>query len=161
MMRAVSAQLNKALKQIRQPLLALVARGGSKVLQLKGFAEETLQEIELFQQVGISSYVPEGARVVVIPLHGKTSRSIVVATTGGNIVINVDEGETCVYDQFGHSVWLKKDGTHIKGGDLFIDEGNLHVTNGDIFDQKGSMQEMRDIYNQHKNGNTPTPLPQM
>ncbi|MBC6813649.1 baseplate assembly protein, partial [Acinetobacter baumannii] len=52
------------------------------------------------------------------------------------------------------------DGTHITAGDLFIDEGNLHV-NGNVFDQKGSMQEMRDIYNQHKNGNTPTPLPQM
>ncbi|MBJ8502299.1 phage baseplate assembly protein domain-containing protein [Acinetobacter pittii] len=161
MMKAVAAQINKAAKQIRQPLLALVARGGSKVLQLKGFADETLQEIELFQQVGFSSDVPEGARVVVIPLHGKTSRSIVVATTGGNIVINVDKGETCVYDQFGHSVWLKEDGTHIKGGDLFIDEGNLHVPNGDVIDKKGSMREMRDIYNKHKHGNTPTPTEEM
>lgn len=161
MMKAVAAQINKAMKQIRQPLFALVARGGSKVLQLKGFADETLQEVELFQQVGISSYIPEGARVVVIPLHGKTSRSIVVATTGGNIVINVDEGETCVYDQFGHSVWLKEDGTHIKGGDLFIDEGNLHVPKGDVIDKKGSMKEMREIYNKHKHGNTPTPTEEM
>lgn len=161
MMKAVAAQINKAMKQIRQPLFALVARGGSKVLQLKGFAEETLQEVELFQQVGFNSHIPEGARVVVIPLHGKTSRSIVVATTGGAVVVNVDEGETCVYDQFGHSLLLKEDGTHITAGDLFIDEGNLHVLKGDIFDKKSSMQEMREIYNQHKNGNTPTPLPQM
>lgn len=160
MMKAVAAQINKAMKQIRQPLFALVARGGSKVLQLKGFADETLQEVELFQQVGFNSHIPEGARVVVIPLHGKTSRSIVIATTGGAVVVNVDEGETVVYDQFGHSLLLKEDGTHITAGDLFIDEGNLHV-NGNVFDQKGSMQEMRDIYNQHKNGNTPTPLPQM
>ncbi|QNX61937.1 phage baseplate assembly protein domain-containing protein [Acinetobacter seifertii] len=161
MMRAVAAQINKALKQIRQPLFALVARGGSKVLQLKGFADETLQEIELFQQVGFSSHVPDGARVVVIPLHGKTSRSIVVATTGGTVVVNVDEGETCVYDQFGHSLLLKEDGTHITNGDLFIDEGNLHVPNGDVVDQKGSMQQMRDIYNKHKHGNTPTPTETM
>ena len=157
MMRAVAAQINKALKQIRQPLFALVARGGSKVLQLKGFADETLQEIELFQQVGFSSHVPDGARVVVIPLHGKTSRSIVVATTGGTVVVNVDEGETCVYDQFGHSLLLKEDGTHITAGDLFIDDGDLHVPNGNVLDQKGSMQAMRDIYNKHKHGNTPTP----
>ncbi|MDA4859854.1 baseplate assembly protein, partial [Acinetobacter baumannii] len=45
MMKAVAAQINKAMKQIRQPLFALVARGGSKVLQLKGFADETLQEV--------------------------------------------------------------------------------------------------------------------
>ncbi len=161
MMRAVASQINKALKQIRQPLFALVARGGSKVLQLKGFADETLQEIELFQQVGFSSYVPDGARVVVIPLHGKTSRSIVVATTGGTVVVNVDEGETCVYDQFGHSLLLKEDGTHITAGDLFIDDGDLHVPNGNVLDQKSSMQAMRDIYNKHKHGNTPTPTEPM
>ncbi|MCH7357457.1 phage baseplate assembly protein [Acinetobacter sp. NIPH 1958] len=160
MMNAVAAQVNKGLGQVRNVFLALVARGGAKALQLKGFAEETLQETELYQHVGFSSYIPEGARVVVIPLHGKTARSIVIATTGGDIVIDVAEGETCVYDQFGHSVWLKEDGTHIKGGDLFVDDGNLHV-NGDVFDNKSSMQDMRDIYNQHKNGNTPTPLPQM
>ncbi|QNX16051.1 phage baseplate assembly protein [Acinetobacter seifertii] len=161
MMRAVASQINKALKQIRQPLFALVARGGSKVLQLKGFADETLQEIELFQQVGFSSHVPDGARVVVIPLHGKTSRSIVIATTGGTVVVNVDEGETCVYDQFGHSLLLKEDGTHITAGDLFIDDGDLHVPNGNVLDQKGSMQAMRDIYNKHKHGNTPTPTEPM
>jgi hypothetical protein len=30
--------------------LGIVARGGSKVLQLKGFTDETLQEIELFSK---------------------------------------------------------------------------------------------------------------
>ncbi|MBO2842474.1 phage baseplate assembly protein domain-containing protein [Acinetobacter baumannii] len=161
MMKAVAAQINKAMKQIRQPLFALVARGGSKVLQLKGFADETLQEVELFQQVGFNSHIPEGARVVVIPLHGKTSRSIVVATTGGAVVVNVNEGETCVYDQFGHSLLLKEDGTHITAGDLFVDDGDLHVRNGQVFDKEGSMQEMRDIYNKHKYGNTPIPTEQM
>ncbi|MCG9496225.1 baseplate assembly protein [Acinetobacter pittii] len=160
MMKSVAAQVNKGLGQIRNSFLALVARGGSKDLQLKGFADETLQEIELIQHVGFSSHIPENARVVVIPLHGKTSRSIVVATTGGAVVVNVGKGETCVYDQFGHSLLLKEDGTHITSGDLFVDEGNLHV-NGAVFDKKGSMQEMRDIYNQHKNGNSPTPIPQM
>ena len=54
MMKAVAAQINKAMKQIRQPLFALVARGGSKVLQLKGFADETLQEVELFSKSALT-----------------------------------------------------------------------------------------------------------
>ena len=120
MMKSVAAQVNKGLGQIRNSFLALVARGGSKYLQLKGFADETLQEIELIQHVGFSSHIPEDARVVVIPLHGKTSRSIVVATTGGAVVVNVGKGETCVYDQFGHSLLLKEDGTHITSGDLLL-----------------------------------------
>ncbi|MCE6628016.1 phage baseplate assembly protein domain-containing protein [Acinetobacter pittii] len=157
MIQMVQRQINKALGQIRQSFQGIVARGGSKVLQLTGLSEETLQEVELFQQVGFSSYIPEGSRVVVLPLQGKTSRSIVIATTGGPVVINVSEGETCIYDQFGHSVWLKEDGAHIKGGDLFVDEGNLHVPNGDVFDKNGSMQEMRDAYNPHTHGNSPPP----
>lgn len=161
MMNAIRSQISKAKTQVRQCFLGIVARGSSSNLQLKGFADEVLQEVELVQHVGFSSHVPDAAKVVVIPLQGKTSKSIVVATSGGAITINVENGETCVYDQFGHSVWLKQDGTHIGGGDLFVDDGNLHVTNGEVIDKKGSMQEMRDIYNAHTNGNTPTPNPQM
>ncbi|MFW2122865.1 phage baseplate assembly protein [Acinetobacter ursingii] len=158
MMHAISQQVKKGLGQIRQSFQGIVARGGSDVLQLTGYADETLQEVELFQQVGFSSHIPENARVVVIPLQGKTAKSIVVATTAGNVVINVESGETCIYDQFGHSVWLKQDGTHV-AGDLFVD-GNISST-GEVSDQKSSMQEMRDIYNGHKHGNTSVPNEQM
>ena len=161
MIGSVQRQIARGMGQVRQTFLGVVARGGSKLLQLTGLADEVLDETELVQQVGFSSYIPEGCRVVVIPLQGKTSRSIVIATDGAPIVIHVSEGETCIYDQHGHSVWLKEDGTHITGGDLFIDEGNLYVTNGDVIDKKGSMQEMRDKYNSHTNGNTPQPTPQM
>ncbi|WP_228202662.1 phage baseplate assembly protein [Acinetobacter baumannii] len=135
-----------------------VARGGSKVLQLTGLPEETLQEVEFFQQVGFSSYIPEGSRVVVLPLQGKTSRSIVIATTGGPIVINVSEGETCIYDQFGHSIWLKKDGIKMKGN---VDVDGYIKATEDISDKTGSMQEMREVYNDHKHGNSPPPTEPM
>jgi len=157
-MGAVSQQVKKAMGQIRQSFQGIVARGGSDSLQLSGYSDETLQDVELIQQVGFSSHIPQGARVVVIPLQGKTAKSIVVATTAGTIKINVESGETCVYDQFGHSVWLKEDGTHVTG-DLFVD-GNISSTR-EVSDKKGSMQEMRDKYNQHTNGNTPQPNPQM
>ena len=125
-------------------------------MQLKGFADEVLQETELFQHVGFSSHVPTTAKAVIIPLQGKTSKSIVVATSGGAISIELSDGETCIYDQFGHSVWLKEDGTHIKG-DLFVENGNLHVKDGDVIDKTGSMQKMRDTYNKHKHGSSLTP----
>lgn len=152
MIDAIRSQISKAKTQVRQCFLGIVARGSSSSLQLKGFADEVLQEVELVQQVGFSSHVPDAAKVVVIPLQGKTSKSIVVATSGGAITINVGNGETCIYDQFGHSVWLKEDGTYIEG-DLFV--------NGEVKDRTGTMQEMRDQYNQHKHGNSPAPNPQM
>ena len=158
MIGSVQRQIARGMGQVRQTFLGVVARGGSKMLQLTGLADEVLDETELVQQVGFSSYIPEGCRVVIIPLQGKTSRSIVIATDGAPIVIHVLEGETCIYDQFGHSVWLKEDGTHITG-DLFVD-GKVQAT-GDVIDKKGSMQEMRDTYNSHTNGNTPQPTQKM
>ena len=166
MIGSTQRQIARGMGQIRQAFLGVVARGGSKLLQLTGVADEVLDEVELIQQVGFSSYIPEGSRVVIIPLQGKTSRSIVVATDGAPIVINVAEGETCIYDQFGNSVWLKEDGTHIKGN-LYVDEGDVFVTDGsvtaseDVTDKKSSMQDMRDIYNSHNNGNTPPPTQKM
>ena len=161
MIGSMQRQIARGMGQVRQTFLGVVARGGSKLLLLTGLAVEVLDETELVQQVGFSSYIPDGCRVVVIPLQGKTSRAIVIATDGAPIVIHVDEGETCIYDQFGHAIWLKEDGAHVKGGDLFVDDGNLHVLNGEVIDKKGSMQEMRDIYNVHNNGNTPQPTQQM
>lgn len=158
MIGSMQRQVSRGMGQVRQTFLGIVARGSSKLLQLTGLADEVLDETELVQHVGFSSYIPEGCRVVVIPLQGKTSRSIVIATDGARVVVNVSEGETCIYDQFGHSVWLKKDGTHVEG-DLFVN-GKVQAT-GDVNDQKSSMQEMRDIYNQHTNGNSPKPTPQM
>jgi len=161
MIGSMQRQIARGMGQVRQTFLGIVARGGSKLLQLTGLAGEVLNETELVQQVGFSSYIPDGCRVVVIPLQGKTSRAIVIATDGAPIVIRVDEGETCIYDQFGHAIWLKEDGAHVKGGDLFVDDGNLHVPNGEVIDKKSSMQEMRDIYNVHNNGNTPPPTQKM
>lgn len=94
-------------------------------------------------------------------LHGKTAKSIVIATSNGAINVTVGNGETCVYDQHGHTLWLKADGTHIGGGDLIIDKGNLKVNGkviaaqdiesaGQISDSGGSMQSMRDTYNSHE-----------
>ena len=160
MMKSVGSRINKAASQIRQTFLGLVARGGSKVLQLKGFSDETLQEVELIQQVGFSSYIPEGAKVVVLPLQGKTAKSVVVATTGGAILVNVADGETCIYDQFGHQVLLYKDGIKMMGNVEII--GGLKVlenieSEGEVSDKTGSMQAMRDAYNPHTHGNSPPP----
>ena len=160
MMKSVGSRINKAASQIRQTFLGLVARGGSKVLQLKGFSDETLQEVELIQQVGFSSFVPDSAKVVVIPLQGKTAKSVVVATTGGAVVVNVAKGETCIYDQFGHQVLLYKDGIKMMGNVEII--GGLKVlenieSEGEVSDKTGSMQAMRDAYNPHTHGNSPPP----
>lgn len=164
MMKSIGSRIHKAGSQIRQTFLGIVARGGSKVLQLKGFTDETLQEIELIQQVGFNSHIPDSAKVIVIPLQGKTAKAVVVATTGGSVVVNVAEGETCVYDQFGHQVLLHKDGIEMLGDVEII--GGLKVSENiksekEISDKTSSMQAMRDSYNPHTHGSSPPPSTQM
>lgn len=163
MIGAIQSQVAKGLGQVRQAFWGVVARGGVKALQLTGFADETLQEVELVQQVGFASFIPKNAKVVVIPLNGKTAKSIVVATSNGNISVDVADGETCIYDQYGHSVWLKKDGTYV-AGDLFVDgkvvaTQDIQSSGGDVSDKTGSIQKMRQTYNNHtghSSGGTPS-----
>ena len=160
MIRSAAAQINKAIKQLRFPMLGIIARGSSKSLQVQGLQDETLQEVELIQQVGFSSYIPKGAKVVVIPSQGKTAKSVVVATTGGAILVNVADGETCIYDQFGHQVLLHENGIKMTGNVEII--GGLKVlenieSEGEVSDKTGSMQAMRDAYNPHTHGNSPPP----
>ena len=160
MIRSAAAQINKAIKQLRFPMLGIIARGSSKSLQVQGLQDETLQEVELIQQVGFSSYIPKGAKVVVIPSQGKTAKSVVIATTGGAILVNVADGETCIYDQFGHQVLLHENGIKMTGNVEII--GGLKVlenieSEGEVSDKTGSMQAMRDAYNPHTHGNSPPP----
>lgn len=160
MIDAIQKQVNKGLGQIRQAFLGLVSRGGSSSVQLEGYTDEVLEDVEVIQHVGFASYIPEEVKVVLIPQQGKTSKAVIVATKGGAIVVDVATGETCIYDQFGHSVWLKEDGIHIKG-DLFVD-GNIESTqdikaDGQVQDHKGTMQQIRDTYNGHVHGSSPGP----
>lgn len=155
MIKEMQQQINKGLGQIRQAFMGIVSRSGTSSVQLQGYENEVLEDVEVMQQVGFSSHIPVDVKVALIPQQGKTSMAIIVATKGGKISIEVGEGETCIYDQFGHSVWLKEDGTHVEG-DLFVN-GKVHAVR-DVIDKKGSMQEMREIYNTHNNGpNTSTP----
>lgn len=147
----IQNQIRKQIAQIRLAFLGVVAIGG-QVLQLKGLSDELLQEVENIQQVGFASYVPVNSRVVVLPLAGRTGRSVCIATTGGNVIVTVNEGETCIYDQFGHKVLLTQTGIKMTG-DVDIDGGltvkNDIKSNGQVSDVLGSMQAMRDVYNAH------------
>lgn len=147
------SMISKSLSQIRQAFLGIVARAGIKA-QIQGLADEVMDEMEIYQQVGFSSWIPEKSRVVILPLMGKSSRSIIIASTEAPIMISVEEGETCIYDQFGHQILLHKDGIKIKGDVEIV--GDLKTT-GQVSDVKGSMQVMRDAYNSHVHGNSPRP----
>ncbi|HEH9715082.1 TPA: phage baseplate assembly protein, partial [Pasteurella multocida] len=77
--------------------------------QVSGLAGETLQDVELMQQFGFTSVPPAGTQVVVVPVGGKTTHSIIIATENGAFrVKNLENGETALYDQSGSTIILKQ-----------------------------------------------------
>lgn len=102
-----------ALNAIRRPFRSALARttttGGVMTAQLDALAGETLQEVEVFQQYGLTSVPPEGTMGIVIPLGGKSSHSIVIATEHSQYRLQaLASGEVALYSAEGASVVLKK-----------------------------------------------------
>lgn len=160
MIKQFQKQIGQAKAQVRQAFLGIVARAGSRSAQLEGLNSEVLQDVEIIQQVGFASWIPKGTKALLLPLGGKTSRSVLIASCNAPIVVEVSEGETCIYDQFGHKILLHKDGIKLVGNTEI--DGTLHVkediTSGaQISDVTSSMQDMRTAYNGHNHGNTPPP----
>lgn len=153
MIGLMQKQAAKAAGQIRQAFLGIVARFDGGKLQLKGLSGEVLQDVDLIQHVGFASGLPPDARVVVLPLSGKTGRAVVIASRGGAVVVTVEDGQTCIYDQFGHQILLSENGIKMVG-DVEVD-GDFKANK--VSDDSGSMQDMRQTYNGHKHGNTPLP----
>ncbi|MDO4434383.1 MAG: phage baseplate assembly protein V [Alysiella sp.] len=78
-------------------------------VQVSALADETLQDVEQFQQFGFTSHAPSGTEVIVLPLGGDTTHGIVVASENGAFrVQNLQAGEVAVYDQSGSKIVLKQ-----------------------------------------------------
>ena len=81
-----------------------------------GLAGEDLQDTELFQHFGFTSAPPAGTQYIVLPLGGRTSASVIVATESGAHRLALDaQGECRIYNQWGDYVHLKQDRSiHVK-----------------------------------------------
>lgn len=115
-------------------------------LQLRGLSREQLEEIELFQHFGFSSSPPDDSEIIVIPLGGKTSHCVAIASENGAVRFKLEKkGESALYNKEGDYVWIRdgriveiKAAGHVKvdapsaqfTGDVTV-EGNLSVA-GDI-----------------------------
>lgn len=91
-------------------------------VQVLALADETLQDLEQFQQFGFTSHAPSGTEVIVVPLGGDTTHGIVIASENGSFrVKNLQSGEVAVYDASGSSIILRQ------GKLIEIDCDTLHI----------------------------------
>lgn len=143
-----------------------------QLVNLEGLNGEALQATELFQQFGFTSAPPAGTQVIVLPLGGRTSAAVLIATENGSYRLQLGaDGEAALYNQWGDHVWLKKGGrmevvasTEVAiTSPLVTMSGDLHVVGkinsdsditaaGDVADQGGvkTMAGMRTAHNTHE-----------
>lgn len=100
----------------------------------EGLSGEELNDMELFQQFGFSSAPPDGTHLVVLPLGGRTSAAVVVATEHGSYRLKLNaKGEVILYNQWGDFVHMTQDRKiHIKAQAEVQVEAPLATFSGDV-----------------------------
>lgn len=103
------ASLQQGLRNAFRGVLNLVNSSPKiQLVQVSGLADETLQDVELMQHFGFTSVPPVGTEAAIIPLGGKTTHGIVIATENGSFrVASLKNGEVAIYDSSGSTIILK------------------------------------------------------
>lgn len=134
MLRTMKNKSQEAVSRIRTGfrglLSGLLTGAPVQFVQVKGLAGETLQDVELFQQFGFTSGPPADTQLIILPLGGKTTHNVIVATENGAYRIKVEQGETSVYNQWGAHFTLKKERLiHMECDDFVGDIKNTYRIN--------------------------------
>lgn len=120
--------LNKLLAPLKRQMRQAITRGIVRLvdtdtlfteLQVVALDGETLGQVELFEQYGVTSHPQNDAECVLLSLNGKRSHTIAFAA--GNRAYRLRglaKGEIALYDDLGNVVWLKRDRILVDSGDL-------------------------------------------
>lgn len=114
MINEIDKRIRRAMAGVRQAFRGVLTRtsrgAGSQLAQVDALAGELLQDCELFQQFGFTSNPPSGTAVVVLPMGGRTSHGIIIATENGQFRIKgLAPGETAIFNAFGDT-FIFRDG---------------------------------------------------
>ena len=177
MWNQVDQRINRALNRIRNAFRGVLTRvnssGPAQTIQGKGLHSEPLQDMELFQHYGFTSNPLPGTMAVILPINGKTSHGIVIATEHGQYRLkSLKPGEVALYTDEGSSIVLKR-GKIIEAtcDEYIINAKNKYQVNtenysvaatskaefetpvlkgsNDIEDGKSTMDAMRETYDEH------------
>lgn len=109
----IDARISRAMAGIRRAFRGRLSRVNSGLniqqVQVNGLAGEVVQDAELFQHFGFTSNPPANTQCVIVPIGGRTSHSIIVATENEKYRITaLESGEVAIYSSEGAFVKIKK-----------------------------------------------------
>lgn len=113
MQRMIRQQIDRAMTQVRQAFRGVISRASSaqgiQYVSLNGLDSEQLRDNEQFQEYGLTSNPPAGTMAVVIPVNGKTSHGIIIATEHATYrLVGLKPGEVALYTDEGAKIVLKR-----------------------------------------------------
>lgn len=109
----IKRHVARALAGVRQAFRAVIGRSSSangvQYVSLDGLAGEQLRDNEQFQEYGFTSNPLPGTMAVVLPLGGKTSHGIVIATEHATYrLVGLAPGEVALYTDEGAKIVMKR-----------------------------------------------------
>ncbi|KAF1051694.1 MAG: hypothetical protein GAK41_01250 [Burkholderia gladioli] len=113
MIKDIDKRIQRAVSGIRQAFRGVIGgvqtNGPTATVRGEGLAGENMVDLELFQHYGLTSSPPAGTMVVVVPVGGKTSHGIVIATENGQYRLKaLKPGEVAIYTDEGDSIVLSR-----------------------------------------------------
>lgn len=134
----VDIRINAALNRIRNAFRAVLKRvnsnGQFQTIQANALAGEKLQDNELFQHYGFTSVPLPGTVAIVLPLNGRTSHGVVIATEhGGYRLKNLKAGEVAIYTDEGANIVLKRGRIIEVNCDEYIVNTKKYAVNTDLY----------------------------
>lgn len=113
MFRDIQRAIEQALQRIRLPFRMRISRvrseNGIQTIAGEGLAGEAVVDVEHFEQFGLTSVPPAGSTAIAIPLGGKSSHVIVVATEHASYrMVALQTGEVAIYSSEGAHVVIKQ-----------------------------------------------------
>ncbi|HDT1354230.1 TPA: phage baseplate assembly protein [Citrobacter freundii] len=177
MWNKVDQRINAALNRIRNAFRGVITRvnsaGAAQTIQGKGLGPEPLQDIELFQHYGFTSNPLPGTMAIILPINGKTSHGIVIATEHSRYRLKeLKPGEVALYTDEGCNIVLKRGKIIEANCDDFIVNAknkysvntadyNVNATNkanfdtpllkatNDLADGTSTLNKVRETYDDH------------
>lgn len=109
----VDKRIRRAMSAFRAPFRAVLSsvnsEPGVQLAQADALADEQLQAIELMQHYGFTSVPPAGAMALIIPVGGRTSHSVAIATElAGARVKSLEPGELAIYTDEGAFIKMRR-----------------------------------------------------
>ncbi|KNC89895.1 phage baseplate assembly protein V [Trabulsiella odontotermitis] len=169
----INSALNRIRKAFRGGLIRVNSTGGVQTIQGKGLAGESLQDVELFQHYGFTSNPLKGTMAIVVPVNGKTSHSIVIATEHASYRMkNLKSGEVAIYTDEGSYIVLKRGKIiEVNCDDYIVNAKNKYQVNtvsydvtasdkanfetpllkgtNEVADGNSTLNKVREIYDDH------------